>query len=405
MSGPWGSNKTPTYIRCHIKFPSNYPDSAAPLVNLEKTASVSSNVLATLTADISSLSNMYLAHGRSSFESILRYLLGEQTLEECTAWLKQPLIGNDPDLFNDAAESSSDEEEALTTARMDLSGLGLVASNANINVPLPKACGAVWADDGRLVCFFPTKEEKLQSLLGSLELTSGDRPHKYDDTVFEGFGRFRTNLPSSKKPLPTSTNEEEGFDSESSFESSSSSSSSEGTNLRYQNYYSLVPLRDDTIIGPRSHTAEDSHASNIDTVNAKLTATCSKNTISVYDYQELLPAKKILAQQYTVTGPPSECCTRNAKAAQDFGDHDLADIWSFIALLLKDEVPLDIIPHPHKEESIQIMARRTLAPLRAKDSGVGLSADFRDGIQLKKPQGTIRWGQHPFGRKMLVGRV
>ena len=404
MSGPWGSSKNPTYIRCHFEFPGNYPGLAAPIMNIEKTASISSDILSTLNTEISCLSNMYVAHRRSSFETILRYLLGEQTLEECTAWLNQPLASNDPDLFIDAAESSSDEDDAAISAQMEMSGSGLVASNANINVPLPRTCGAVWIDDGRLVCFFPTKEEKSQSLLGSLQLSSGGRPHKYDDSVFEGFGRFPTNLP-SKKPLSTSLDEDEGFGSESSFESSSDSSS-EGTNLRYQNYYSLVPLRDDTITGPRSQTADDSYISNIGTANTETIDTSSKNTISTYNYKDLLPAKKSLAQQYVVTGSPTECCIRNAKAAQEYGDQNLADIWSFIALLLKDEVPLDMVPHPYKEESILVMARRALAPLRrAKDSGVDLSTDFTDGVQLEKPHGNIKWGQHPFGRIMLIDRT
>ena len=89
-------------------------------------------------------------------------------------------------------DDSSDEDEVGLSHSQDLamSSELLRPVNANVMVPVAKACGALWANDGRLVCFFPPKKDKSTTLfenLGFKEMTRLSR----SDKVFEGFGRLQ----------------------------------------------------------------------------------------------------------------------------------------------------------------------------------------------------------------------
>ncbi|KAK5069046.1 hypothetical protein LTR16_009682, partial [Cryomyces antarcticus] len=130
-------------------------------------------------------------------------------------------------------ESSSDEEDGmgpdfngLQFQDMDTNGTDILGTaNANANVPLPKACGALWAEDGRLVCFFPPKEEN-KSLLKTIALQSNGRSTR-NHKMFEGFGRLHADSPEPRN-VPSSQRGEEDEDELAEWSTSSSSSDSSG---------------------------------------------------------------------------------------------------------------------------------------------------------------------------------
>jgi hypothetical protein len=96
-----------------------------------------------------------------------------------------------------------------------------------------------------------------------------------------------------------------------------------------------------------------------------------------------------------------DCCVLNAKVAANMGMQDLSDTWDFVDLIIRDEVPLDIIDHPYKEESILVVSRRTIARLERKDSAVDLSYDTPGDGKHKNVKGSIKWASHPFGQRLV----
>ena len=208
LSGPWGPEKGSTYIKARIGFPAKYPSAAAPFLNLEQTASLTDDITHQIYTDAETIASSFMSQQRSSLEAILRYLLGEQTLEESLLWLKKRQESVDLDSTQDLDLSSSDEEEGLggyagaQNGSMEASDPMIAVPNAQYNVPLPKACGALWADDGRLVCFFPPKQGKESSLL-DLSIKASDRSSRSRKNNFEDFGRLHIDSARQKRGSST----------------------------------------------------------------------------------------------------------------------------------------------------------------------------------------------------------
>jgi hypothetical protein len=86
--------------------------------------------------------------------------------------------------------------------------------------------------------------------------------------------------------------------------------------------------------------------------------------------------------------------------AADVGNHDLAQVWGLVKLILDNQVPIKITP----DTDIIIIARRALGDIKKKDSGVDLSYDGpRKEKPTKSTQGAhLRWGEHPLGGSWLI---
>ncbi len=416
LSGPWGPEKTSTYIKARIEFPLTYPEATAPTVSLEKTASLSDDAINRVISEVSSITARFLSRQRSSLEAILGYILGEQTLEESLLWLKkrQESVDLDSTLELDISSSDEDDEKftGLQSNDMESSDPMVTKSQAQNNPPLPKACGALWATNGCLVCFFPPKLEKEPSFL-DLTLRANDRSSKSRKSIFEGFGRFHTAL-GRKKHAPSTLETIESGDSdsnESSSSSSRSSSSSDEIDLPRHHFLPGMAWRGDASEAVPGVSLDESQKSSSGMAKSKSTVSEGKNFVSIHDYSELLPAKKYLAKNYIV-GHGSYGCAHNARVAREVGDLDLADVWALVDLLLQDKVPLEAMteiregdtrdPSNAYIEPILIIARRATSELRSKDSAIDLSYDRDEenlAFDLRAP---VKWGDHPFGPRYLV---
>lgn len=405
LSGHWGAEGGSTFVKAGIDFPKGYPEEATPAVNIEKTASISSETLQRMNCELQQIADAYMSGQRNSLEAMLRYLLGEQSLEESLAWLKERPDHNDLDLIQDPESSSSDEddEEAgrYNNAQgqgMDMSDGMIAVSNAQYNVPLPRVCGAFWSGDGHLICFFPPKD-KPPSLL-DLSLKNNDRFSRSHKIISEGFGRFYNRSPAPRNKASTlETIESDESDSDTSSTSSSGSSSSDPFGVPPHHYVRSSAWRGDTSETQKAHSVEDSQLSSGGTGPAKSSGAKSYGSISIHDFRELLPAKKSYAQEYVIGGP--NCCRYNAEVAKRLGDQDLADAWDFVDLVLQARLPLSIMTHPQRDESIMVVARNTLSLLRSQE----LKAKPASGTSGNRPaatmKGGIKWGHNPFGRQFV----
>lgn len=401
LNGPWGSSGIPVYIKADIQFPADYPEATTPILKLEKTSSIPDETLRSMIVAIETIARSYLSRKKGSLEAILRYLLGERSLEDSTTW---------PMDDQEAASSSDEDDEEVSkfagVQSQDLemsSSLLLGPSNANANVPLPKACGAVWADNGRLVCFFPPKEEQNRSLLGNLTFRDGDR-HARNSKIFEGFGQFHTSSPGPKNKSSTvdTTDDTISEGSEDSFTSSSSSSSSADVGGLFPDVLRpSLGWRGAAIGLQRSRSTDQSQRSSAAPGTSK--SSKPRNVVSIHNLEGLLPAKLSLAKEYAIFGNGPEVCTYNSKIAAEHGRHDLAEVWALIRLVLHNEVPLEIMLQPYRKEPVLVIARHALSKVKRKDSAIDLSYDeAKEKEGMKRITGRVRWGQHPFGGSWLV---
>ncbi|KAI9875707.1 MAG: hypothetical protein M1830_003123 [Pleopsidium flavum] len=401
MNGPWGVSGISVFVKADIVFPSDYPEISMPTLKIEKTSSISEETLRIIMTAVDIIARSYSSRKKGSLEAILRYLLGERSLEDSTVW---PIDDQEP-----ASSSDEDDDEVGTFAGiqsqdLEMSDSGLLGpSNANANVPLPKACGALWADNGRLVCFFPPKEEQNRSLLGTLTSKDGDR-YSRSQKIFEGFGQFQTSSPGPKTKTSTidTTDGTIHDGSEDSFTSSSSSSGSSDVDGTFgDGFRPSLGWRGAALGLQRSRSTDQSQRSSAAPSASKLLK--PKNVVSIHSLEDLLPAKKLLANEYAIFGNGPDVCSHNAKVAAEQGNQDLAAVWAFIRLILHNEVPLKVMLQPYRKEPVLVLARHALSNVMRRDSAVDLSYDeTNDQGGKRSTTGRVRWGQHPFGGSWLI---
>lgn len=396
LHGPWSTDSESLFLKADIKFPVDYPRTAVPTFNIQKTAAVTDQLAARLVSDLRTIAETYLSRKRGCLEGVVRYLLGECTLEESIAWilgetgetLKSPINGEL------GGEDSSDEDEVGLSHSQDLgmSSELLRPVNANVMVPVAKACGALWANDGRLVCFFPPKKDKSTSVLENMGFKEMTRMSR-SDKVFEGFGRLQTGSP-GPRIMGTITSTDDGasdYSDESDAESSSSSGSSDI-------YMSGLPHR---FPAPQTWRSAGSLGFNRprSTDNSQRSGGIAKpseaiqTVVSIHNFESLLPAKRELACNYRICGKSTDVCAHNASVAFDAGYHELAQIWGLVKLILINQ-PTPILP-----AISSILASRV--PMQRKDSAVDMSFDTGNYGQFTNGK-SPPWGNHPFGASWLI---
>jgi len=396
LHGPWASDGKPAFLRVSIKFPDGYPTSAAAICNFERTTTaISQEIRNKLLIEVESIVSHYLSRKVGCLEALITYLLGERDLEQSIA-IPIANIVDEP-----ADESSSDEDpvgeqaEDMETSATGVLGLGI----GQPNVPLPKACGAYWSNDGRLVCFFPPKPEP-KPLFNLSALRTGDRSQK-SHRHFEGFGRLVENSPSSKERM-SSVNEHQEDDETSSTDSLTSPSSSSSSAA--SDDISRLPARFKPPSAWRAATLKfhksSSHSSGGQTRQSA--AKKPPSIISIHDLSNLLPAKKFLAEEYRVFGPGPEVCHHNALVAQKHGMVDLAAVWNLCEHILHDKVPLEIMDQVLRREPILVLAKRNMVRVKRRDSGVELQFDEPPSVANPLIKGRVKWGKHPLASSYLI---
>lgn len=412
MNGPWGIDNKTVYVKVDIKFPLDYPEKSPPAFEIERTTSILPETLDEMLHGLDYISRKYTSHHRYSLEASTSYLLGERDLSESTSWLtKSHADGElDPDIL--AGQLSSDDEDNLEIGQnvpvhdMENSGtevLGTIISNAN--VPLPKACGAMFARDGRLICFFPPKEKKAKGAIGHLFSKDVERLTKVN-RKFGGFGRLAAGSPETKATIfSLQRDQEDNSDSEDSYTSSSGSSglSEDLMDTKLGGFPRWRRARAHERRFPKALSTDNSQLSaGQGSGSLKAAPPAPKNIVCIHRLDELIPAKKILAEEYVILGDGPSVCRHNATVARRHGFPDLADFWEFARLILHNQVPLEALELPFHEDPILVMEKRAVSPLHRKDSGLDLAYDEAMSNPPKHLTGRVRWGQHPLGRAWLI---
>ncbi|KAI9813549.1 MAG: hypothetical protein M1832_006280 [Thelocarpon impressellum] len=411
MDGPWASEGDAVYTKVDVRFPLDYPTKEPPVFKMEKTPSISEKNISKISEELSIIAESYSSRGRGCLEAVLCYLLGERRLEDSTAW---PLEDSADHLDAEVptGESSSDDEDEVGPAAgssgrdLELSGTDLMGTaNTNANMPLPKACGAMFAMNGSLVCFFPPKEEKSWPGLPSAKDDEG-RPNK-GWKIFQGFGRLRKSSPSIRARL-SATNEEDDEDynsADDSFSSSSSSSTSSAVGEIGRNLFDYAgSWRRQVPKSSRYNRTRSTEYSQRSTgrgsVFGKIVSPRVKSIVSIHNLEGLLPAKKSLAEEYLVFGDGPRVCEHNANVAARHGFDQLADIWQLAKLILYNEVPLEIMEQHHRKEPILVVAGQAVARANRLDSA--LDCDDSPLVAQTRLTARVKWGKHPLGGAWLI---
>lgn len=407
LPGPWGSDRISTLLKVLITFPNSYPRTAAPNITIEKTISTSDEALRRISSDVDILRSSFLSYQRSSLEAIVRYLLGEQTVEAFLHMLQKDGTLEDSMLLQDPLLNSSDEDEEdgfqgtqfppLDNSIDDLDVMATI-NDAQYNVPLPKRCGAVWAHNGTLVCFFPVKQKLFDQSFGASD--QAPRSHR---AVYEGFGR--THGMRTRKKTPASTLETIEDDDPELFDDSYQSSYSDSSFSSAE--YGMPPSHNIPVVAWRGQGLEvfhklaldGSHRSSADIPDSS--SSTASMLISLHDLRDLLPAKQILAAGYVV-GNDCESAAHNAHIAMRYGFLDIAETWTLIELILQNVVPLHD-PHltQNNESSFPLM-RHHPSLVQNGDSAVDLSCYEDNAAAVPSMKASSNWGHHPYGQQDLI---
>ena len=405
MNGPWGDEEKPVHVKIAIQFPEDYPDTSVPTFRMEKTSSIPDDVFETISGGIQLIAQGYISRKMGCLEPIVCFLLGERGLEDSTAMLESR--------ENALSDSSSDDDDpaapdllSLPADDLELGGndlLGMASSNAN--VPLPKACGAMFAEDGRLVCFFPPKDEEQRPVMNSLTLMKEADRSSRGLRLFEGFGRIHATSPEAQ-PL-TNLTEDEADDPNGSDEywtDSSDASSDTGVSALVNGLPRLPWGQSFDRRRPKGPLSTDLSQFSAGTGSAvKSNPSKVKSIVSIRSLNDIQPCRQQLAGDYLIQGDPRVISKHNAIAASNIGDEGLASTWELIGLLLSDEVPLEIAQLESSATPILVIAQKTTKYRR--DSGIDLG--FDNDAQEKAPRlkGQVKWGPHPFGQAWLIPRL
>lgn len=423
MNGPWGEDKAPIYITATVSFPDQYPETKAPTFTLGKTSLMSDEVYSKLKREVQHIASSFVTRRQGCLEATLCYLLGEVDVESSTTFLKD-LEDIDDDLDGLADESSSDDDDdddddipagssAMMSQELDSSATEDMLSviNRNANVPLPRLCGARFSMNGKLACFFPPKEDKVKSLLKTL---GNNNARSKGGPIFETFGRLANNTSPVPRVKLTSLASEGREESEASDDSELlSSSDSDSSQFRVARF----PMADyfhrssrgrymrasPTLLSQRSSAGGTGTGTNTGTGTgiSRNRPPRPKNIISLHDISPLLPSKAELANEYYIYGDGPEVCNKNAVIAEKHGFTGLADIWKYAAMLLHNEVPLEVLAQTQHHESILVIAKECLKNYPSdsgSDSGVDISDDRGRRNSLS---GRVKWGNSPLARQAI----
>lgn len=415
MNGPWGDDGNAIYIRVNIAFPDQYPEKA-PTFTLGKTSLMPETTYDKLKREVQQIAAGFVARKQGCMEATLCYLLGEVDLETSTTFFND--VGDiDDDLDGLADESSSDDEDgdipagasAMMSQELDSSATEdmLATIGQNANVPLPRLCGARFSASGKLACFFPPKEDKVKSLLGTLVAKNNARSK--GEPNFESFGRLNNTSPVPRvKTISVASERDDSdvYDSDSSSSSTDSDSQFRVARFPMSDYFRRSNRRSymrasSTIHSQKSSAGGTGTGTGTGTGPGRGRQPKPKNIVSLHDISNKLPAKRILAEEYAIFGDGPDVCKHNASVAEKYGFTELADIWRYAALLLHNEVPLEVLNQTHRHEPILVIAKDLLNRRRrdsGSDSGVDFSYDFSRPGSLS---GRVKWGTSPLANQLI----
>ncbi|KHJ32975.1 putative wd repeat protein [Erysiphe necator] len=398
VNGPWAEDAGLVHIKLTVLFPEYYPEMESPEFHIEKTSLITSSTHAKLLKDVQHIAESFSAHGQGCLEKIFRYLVGELDYEASIFLNDIRILDEDNSPFD---ESSSDDENNFPASAFT----ELLHVSNNANVPLPRLCGAVFSNNGTLVCFFQMND-KVKSLLAtciaSNEICSKERPH------FDRFGRLQNN-PLSFGQKGRSLNI--AFEGRSDSELSDESESSNSCDLQTQ-YVRPLFLRNlgDSTFGPFKYgpATSELHPSN-GTMTGNGTGTGieswtarPKSKLVLYSLEKMLPSKIELAKDYIIFGEISKVCEYNAAVSDRHGFRELADLWRIIAIILCDDFSLKEFCDDISTKDLKIIRQHSSFKnmenlVKQSQSSNELTYSTWSLSFLRR----MRWGTHPLARQFI----
>jgi hypothetical protein len=405
--GPWGDVDTSAdrkgerkleYLRLTVRFPRDYPHVTLeegeegsirvthPVeIEFHKTmAKIDDETLGDIRRNMELIAHHRAAAGREALEALIRYGLGERSIEDS---LTLPEYDTQQDLelrvgpaLLAEESSSSDDEDELGIDQAEV----LKSSLTSANIPLPIQTSSRFAVTGQLSLVRPPSKDLTRPAFSSaVRLSKLPAQALSRNEIFESFGRL--NIP-------------HGYDSESPTSSTASWewASSPSSSSHSDQDIGVPPSRFQPPMAWQTpafrFTSKTSHPSSLGAT--RISKEKSVVTILASCAEELIPSKRSLAEEYWIFGDGPQVCTHNASVARRSGYEDLADIWELCALILNNQVPLDVLPQPYRREQVLVLARRALVRIKRKDSGLDLQFDEADSVTNPKLKGRIKWGRH-----------
>ncbi|KAM5346807.1 hypothetical protein ACJ41O_009812 [Fusarium nematophilum] len=409
LNGPWGVDGDTIFIKVRINIPAGYPRAKAPKFTVERSSFMPVETHKKIDREIHQLAGQFLQRKQNCLEVALTYLLGEVDLETSTTFFKN-VRDLDDDLDGLADESSSESDEDIPaggSASMSQelpphndTDTALAPPNRTIVPPPPRTCGARFSHNGRLVCFFPSKEEKARALFTTTMDAYRERPK--GEPFFAGFGRIAHDLGPRQRFMAEDASVSSGdSDSSASGSSSSSSSDSESTSMHKISlwYHPSRQFRktwsEDRSI--RSSGGGTGVGTGTGTGTSRRRPGRPKNLISIHDLRAMLPSKEEFAREYAIFGDGADVCEHNALVAEKYDAKDLVDVWRYLGLLLKKGVPLEVLSHNQRRDSILVIAHDVVSKCHGENPSYTFM-DRNDGTL----SGRVKWGRHPLARDFIM---
>ncbi|KAK9773360.1 hypothetical protein SCAR479_09893 [Seiridium cardinale] len=404
LKGPWGIDGDMIYLKVQVDVPHGYPKSKAPKFLIENTALMSDQTHRKIEAEVNQVAYQFAKKKQNCLEVAFSYLLGETDLSSSTSFFKN-VRDLDDELDGMADESSSEDEDidippgGSASMSQDLTAsveLDRDTTLAPLNVgtipPEPRLCGARWSNDGRLVCFFPSREEKAKAIFLTPSESYKEKPK--GEPTFAGFGRLQQDSPPPRqRTLDGSSMADEQSDTED--DDSSSSSDSENTYMHKISMWYLPNKRFRKTFSGSYSMRSSGGGTGIDTGTGTGTSrrrnARPRNVISLHNLQDLLPSRQELAQEYAIFGEGPDVCRHNAQVAKKYNRPDLVQVWEYAALLLRNDVPLELLYPAQRKDSVLVVAKDIVSRFK----------DQRSETPSKALTGRVKWGHHPLGKDVI----
>ncbi|KAH6697450.1 WD repeat-containing protein [Plectosphaerella plurivora] len=399
LNGPWGVDGESIFVKIKVDIPTNYPKYKAPKFFVEKTSFMPYEIHKKIEHELHQLAHRFLERRKHCLDVAFSYLLGDVDLETSTTFfsnvkdlddeivvLSDESSSEDDDVDIPAGGSASMSQELTASTEFDNNNTLAGANRPNMPPP-PRLCGARFSNDGRLVCFFPSREEKAKAPLFAPTESLKERPK--GEPFFGGFGKL------GYDSSPRRDNHDDGSSSSSSdsddSDTSTSSDDSEGTSIHRTSIWYGPSQRFRRTWSENRSIRSSGGGTGVGTGTGtgsmrRRPGGKPKNILSLHDISDKLPAKKELAREYAIFGDGADVCEQNAAVAERHGHHDLVNIWRYLALLLRKDIPLEPLDPEQAGHSILVVAQRAVSGHEGRRGDLS---------------GRVKWGNHPLARGVI----
>ena len=279
--------------------------------------------------------------------------------------------------------SMDDEDDDLAVISGDLTASELNPDRSRIIItPPPRLAGATFAPSGSLVIFSsshinlnsPASPEEIPNYHGIAQLLF-DRVDEADFDMTEPLIDFGSVLFSRNKGFPS----------------------------WYSRRSDWVGERgnDDSADRGKSAPAGEAITDNVGT-SLEHVPKCHLQ-VAIKKVDDFLPAKRRLAEEYTLQGSPHSICEHNKAVCEKYGFDQHAKAWGHAAMILKPVVPLQASSSGNGE---LVVAKRNLVEIKRRDgrgNAIGVDYAFDEPLHVIKPLvwAPVQWDSHPFGQQFV----